>query len=214
MRAADRGDQARRSASARQRIGAALLRGARRRSGRQAQALGRPASAPRQSMPQRRRRHDAEHRAPAAHDRDIDGELVAAGDEFAGAVERIDQDERVREVARAARWPAASSDTTGTPGSTRARPSRITASAAWSAAVTGDWSALVRVSSEPARTCEDRRGGGRDDGRELVQERPVRHCYLPLRSSGPLRAFLPAALPALADRAAAVYHTGAATPWS
>ena len=44
-------------------------------------------------------------------------------------------------------WPAAtaSSDTTGISGASRARPARITASAASSAMVTGDWSALRRA---------------------------------------------------------------------
>jgi hypothetical protein len=46
----------------------------------------------------------------------------------------------------------ASSEMTGTPGSSRATPSMMMASEASSAAVTGDWSALVRVWSALART--------------------------------------------------------------
>ena len=39
------------------------------------------------------REHDAGERRAAAYDRDVDGELVTAGQEFACAVQRIDQDE-------------------------------------------------------------------------------------------------------------------------
>ena len=46
---------------------------------------------PRQAMPFRRRRDDAEDRHAVRHDRDVDGEFVAAGDEFLGPVERVDQ---------------------------------------------------------------------------------------------------------------------------
>src|SRR5262249_54290272 len=47
-------------------------------------------------------------------------------------------------------WHAASSETTGIPGNSRDRPSAITASEASSAAVTGDWSGLIRVRSVEA----------------------------------------------------------------
>ena len=43
--------------------------------------------------PQRRRGHDAEHRLVVAHQRDVDGELAVATDEFLGAVERVHQPE-------------------------------------------------------------------------------------------------------------------------
>ena len=93
---------------------------------------------------------------PLVDQRDIDGEFVAAGQEFARAVERIDQQETSPEtVATAAS--AASSETTGTPGSSRARPARMMASEASSAAVTGDDRALSRGRASGARHRQDRR---------------------------------------------------------
>ena len=50
-------------------------------------------AAPDQS--ERRRADDAEQRRAVGHQRQIDGEFVAAGDEFLGAVERVDQEEAV-----------------------------------------------------------------------------------------------------------------------
>src|SRR3954468_15683871 len=44
-------------------------------------------------QPERGRADDAEQRRPVGYERQIDGEFVAAGDEFLGAVERIDQEE-------------------------------------------------------------------------------------------------------------------------
>ena len=104
-------------------------------------------SIPRHSKPLRRRGDDAETRASAGHDRNVDGEFVPSGQQFAGAVERVDQDEARRNAGRRAQQRGLFRHD-ATPGSRRARPSRITASAAWSAAVTGEWSALVRASSE------------------------------------------------------------------
>jgi hypothetical protein len=43
--------------------------------------------------PQRRRGDHAEHRLVVAHQRDVDGELAVATDEFLGAVERVYQPE-------------------------------------------------------------------------------------------------------------------------
>src|SRR3979411_2527268 len=51
-------------------------------------------SAPRPTMP---RPDDPEQRGALGHQRQIDGEFVAAGDEFLGAVERVDQEEAVFE---------------------------------------------------------------------------------------------------------------------
>ena len=44
---------------------------------------------------ERGRGDDAEQRHAVGHQRQIDGEFVAAGDEFLGAVERVDQEEAV-----------------------------------------------------------------------------------------------------------------------
>ena len=44
-------------------------------------------------QPERGRADDAEQRRSVGHQRQIDGEFVAAGDEFLGAVERVDQEE-------------------------------------------------------------------------------------------------------------------------
>ena len=44
-------------------------------------------------QPERGRADDAEQRRPVGHQRQIDGEFVAAGDEFLGAVQRVDQEE-------------------------------------------------------------------------------------------------------------------------
>ena len=60
-------------------------------------------SAPRPTMPapeqpERGRADDAEQRHAFGHQREVDGEFVAAGDELLGAVERIDQEEA------AAKW--------------------------------------------------------------------------------------------------------------
>lgn len=46
-------------------------------------------------QPQRRRADDPEQRRATGHQCQVDGEFVAAGDEFLGTVERIDQEEAV-----------------------------------------------------------------------------------------------------------------------
>ena len=53
---------------------------------------------------------------PSSIERDVDGELVAAGEKFAGAVERIDEDEAPPELCERPVAAALSSDTTGTSG--------------------------------------------------------------------------------------------------
>ena len=83
--------------------------------------------------------------APSDDQRDIDGVFVTAGNEVAGAVERINQKIAALSYAGLSRASACSSEMTGRSGASRARPSRITASAAWSAAVTGEPSALMRT---------------------------------------------------------------------
>ena len=100
----------------------------------QLQPLGAAAdrTAPQQTA--RRRGDNAGNRDATRDDADIDGELIAAGEKFLGAVERIDQDEAPFEVA-ARRRSTLSSATTGMPGSRRETPSMITASEASSAAV-------------------------------------------------------------------------------
>ena len=55
--------------------------------------LGAAADQPAPYQPERRRADDAEQRPAVGHQRNIDGILVVAGDEFLGAVERIDQEE-------------------------------------------------------------------------------------------------------------------------
>src|SRR5262249_16769027 len=101
---------------------------------------------------------------------------------------------------------AASSDTTEVPGSTRASPSRITASAASSAAVTGERSALVRASR--ARGPAARMAAAAADAMVVSSSRSRRSAtkkssagtrgYSVLFDHQPSR---------LAGRAAAVYHT-------
>ncbi len=44
-------------------------------------------------MIQRGRQHEAQHRAPVADERDVDGELPVATDELLGAVDRVDHPE-------------------------------------------------------------------------------------------------------------------------
>ncbi len=88
---------------------------------------------------QRRRADDAGDRAAVPDDRDVDRELVAAVDEFAGAVERIDQDEGVQAVPAVSPCDAASSDTTAMPGSVRASPSRMIASGRFVGFGDRDW---------------------------------------------------------------------------
>ena len=107
---------------------------------------------------------------PPRDDREIDGELIAAGEEFLGAVERIDQDEAAIEGRRRLGCRPFPPRSTGTPGSSRARPCRITASEASSAAVTGDWSGLSRCATLAADIVPDHRAGARDDRGQFVQQ--------------------------------------------
>ena len=115
-------------------------------------------AAPDQS--ERRRADDAEQRRAVGDQREIDGELVAAGDEFLGAVERIDQEEaaaigRLRQMRRAPRTAP------GYSGISRARPSPMMRSAARSASVTGDPSALPSIFM--ARAVDGENGGAGPD---------------------------------------------------
>ena len=57
------------------------------------QPFGAAADQPAPDQSERRRADDAEQRHAVGHQRQIDGELVAAGDKFLGAVQRIDQKE-------------------------------------------------------------------------------------------------------------------------
>ena len=54
-------------------------------------AFGAAADQPAPYQSERRRADDAKQRHPVGHQREIDRELVAAGDKFLGAVKRIDQ---------------------------------------------------------------------------------------------------------------------------
>src|SRR5262249_25985959 len=79
---------------------AALLRCARRSSGRQTQPLG---AAPLDPTPEdslRRGGNDTETRTSTAHQRNIDRELIPPGDKLAGAVEGVDQDEAAGDALR------------------------------------------------------------------------------------------------------------------
>src|SRR5262245_62690589 len=84
---------------------AALLRGARWGTGREQQPLGAAALDPTPEDSLRRGGNDAETRTSAAHERNIDRELIPPGEQLAGAVERVDQDEAagdaVGEIGRA-----------------------------------------------------------------------------------------------------------------
>src|SRR6185436_20987960 len=59
------------------------------------QPLGAAADDAAPDQPERRRTDDAKQRYPVGYQRQVDGEFVAAGDEFLGAVERVDQKEAV-----------------------------------------------------------------------------------------------------------------------
>ena len=75
------------------RLGAPMLRR------RQTHPLGAAADDAAPEQAERGRADDAEQRHALRHQREVDGELVAAGDELLGAVERVDQEEAVREMA-------------------------------------------------------------------------------------------------------------------
>jgi hypothetical protein len=52
--------------------------------------------------PERRGQHGAEHRPAIFDERDVDGELAVAADEFLGAVERIDEPEAAPDLGHVA----------------------------------------------------------------------------------------------------------------
>src|SRR5262245_62040587 len=79
---------------------ATLLRCARRSSGRQTQPLGAAALDPTPEDSPRRGANDTETRTSAAHQRNIDRELVPPGDELSGAVEGVDQDKAAGDALR------------------------------------------------------------------------------------------------------------------
>lgn len=79
---------------------------------------------------------DARDRHPAGDDGKIDGKFIAAGKELPRAIEGVnDQKASIKTIVMLA---CDSSETTGTPGRTRATPWLINASDASSAAVTGE----------------------------------------------------------------------------
>ena len=113
------------------------------RAGRNCKSLGTLSDRACPDRAERRRCDHAGDRRAVINQRDIDRVFGHAGDEFARAVERVDQQERVsahRQCDPGERF----SETTGVPGSSRERPWRMTTSDASSAAVTGDWSILSR----------------------------------------------------------------------
>ena len=177
MRSAHCGNQARLRAGPRP-DGGALLGGGGRRSGHRCKRSAPSTLDPAPQYSLRRSRDDAESRAAAGHDRNIDGEFIPSGEQLAGAVEGIDQDEAAGEArSRACRPPPTRPPT---PGSTRARPSRMAASAAWSAAVTGEKSALVSGLERARARRQDGRSRRRHDGRELVEEPAVQSADMPV----------------------------------
>jgi hypothetical protein len=107
-----------------------------RRSSRcEAQALGPPADDPAPDETKGRGDDDPDDGLAPADNGDIDGELVAARQELTRAIERIDERKAVAGTAGLA---ASSSDTIGTPGSSRVSPSTMMALAASSASLTGE----------------------------------------------------------------------------
>ena len=129
-------------------------------------------AAPQQSL--RRRGDDAGDRNAVRHDGDVDGEFVAAGEKFLGAVERIDDQETWTELPGGLR-PTLSSAITGMPGSRRETPSTMTASDASSAAVTGERSFLICRATDENGVAKGRRSRPRDDTGEPL-ERSSRRC--------------------------------------
>ena len=112
----------------------------------QFQLLGAAAdhAAPQQSL--RRRGDNAGDRNAMRDDGDIDGEFVAPGEKFFGAVERIDEDEARLEVERAGVCDAFLGHDRDA-GQKLLTPAMMMASAASSATVTGERSSLVRRST-------------------------------------------------------------------
>jgi hypothetical protein len=90
MRAADGGDQPVDGGRARP-DGDTLARLRGRQARRQAQALCALSGDAAPNETERRRGNDAEHRDTVAYDRHVDGEFVAAGDEFPSPIERVDK---------------------------------------------------------------------------------------------------------------------------
>ena len=92
-------------------------------------------------QPERRGADDAEQRYPVGYQREVDSEFVAAGDEFRGGVQsRVDQKEAVS-IGQGGVL-GALFQREGMLGANRARPAAMMLSAARSASVTGDPSAL------------------------------------------------------------------------
>ena len=108
-----------------------------------AQPLGAVPAAPRHSRPRAGAATTPTDRHAVAHQRDIDRVFVAAGEELGGAVERIDQ-HIVRRLCGVARRFLRHDRHAG---QAAARPGRIAASAASSAAVTIERSAFCRVAT-------------------------------------------------------------------
>ncbi len=106
---------------------------------------------PRSDQPERRRADDAEQRRAVGYQREVDGELVASGDIFLGAIERVDQEEAAA-IGRGRQMDPFFRDRAGTSGISRARPSPMIRSAARSASVTGEPSGLPSSTFRPTRS--------------------------------------------------------------
>ena len=130
--------------------------------------------------------------AAAADEADIDGVFFLAGDEFARAVERIDQKIALPLRGRSVPRGLLLRDDRQI-GPSRARPSRITASAASSAAVTGEPSALMRTPSLPSHAADCGRRGDADGGQLALDQVGAGmagrrwHCDGPRLLTGPHR---------------------------
>src|SRR5262249_48410619 len=160
---------------------ATLLRGARWGTGRKQQPLGAAALDPTPEDSPRRGGHDAETRTSAAHERNIDRELIAPGEQLAGAVEGVDQDEVAGDAVgeraphRLFRHHAHAGKQAGKPFEDH-RLGRVIAG--------GDRRKIgLGPDLERARACR-KNGGcrGRDDAGELVEQPAVRSDDVVVRS--------------------------------
>ena len=152
-------------------------------------------SAPRPTWPRQIRPRAGAAITPATgvaivDQRDVDGVFVAAGEELARAVERIDQEEAPAERRRPTVAGRLLRDAPGRPAASCASPSRMTASDASSAAVTGERSGFSRRFRSRDVHRQDGRGRARGDQRETVEQvcsndlGIPRHDALALTSAG------------------------------
>ena len=157
---------------------------ARRRSGRKTQPLGAaPHNPPPQDSP-RRGGDNAKTRRSAAHERNIDRELIAPGEQLAGAVEGVDQDEAAgnavggRAPRRLLRHHAHAGEQAGKSFEDQ-RLGRV---------IGGGDRRKIGLGPDLERTRAGRKDGGRrrrDDGGELVEQPAVYSRDVIVRSQAP-----------------------------